>query len=114
LINLNPLIKLDGYYILTEILRIPDLKEQSTSLVTNWVKRNIFRLPVVVEYVPRRRRWLYVPYAILSGIYSYGLLFFVIRFARNVFRGYSPEWAFVPALLLAYFIFRSRIRWGDS
>ena len=110
LINLNPLIKLDGYYILTEILRIPDLKEQSTALLTTWVKRNIFRLPVEVEYVPHRRRWLYVPYAILSGIYSYGLLFFVIRFARNVFRGYSPEWAFVPALLLAYFIFRSRIR----
>lgn len=110
LINLNPLIKLDGYYILTEILRIPDLKEQSTSLVTSWVKRNIFRLPVVAEYVPHRRRWLYVPYAVLSGIYSYGLLFFVIQFARNVFRGYSPEWAFVPALLLAYFIFRSRIR----
>jgi putative peptide zinc metalloprotease protein len=110
LFNLNPLIKLDGYYILTEILRIPDLKEQSTSLLTNWVKRNIFRLPVVMEYVPHRRRWLYVPYAILSGVYSYGLLFFVIRFARNVFRGYSQEWAFVPALLLGYFIFRSRIR----
>ena len=110
LINLNPLIKLDGYYILTEILRIPDLKEQSTSLLNSWVKRNIFRLPVVVEYVPRGRRSLYVLYAILSGIYSYGLLFFVIEFARNVFRGYSPEWAFVPALLLAYFIFRSRIR----
>lgn len=110
LINLNPLIKLDGYYILTEILRIPDLKEQSTSLLNSWVKRNIFRLPVVVEYVPHGRRSLYVLYAILSGIYSYGLLFFVIEFARNIFRGYSPEWAFVPALLLAYFIFRSRIR----
>ena len=110
LINMNPLIKLDGYYILTEILRIPDLKEQSTSLVTTWVKRNIFRLPVVVEYVPPRHRGLYVTYAILSGVYSYGLLFFVIEFARNVFRGYSTQWAFVPALLLAYFIFRSRIR----
>jgi putative peptide zinc metalloprotease protein len=110
LINMNPLIKLDGYYILTEILRIPDLKEQSTSLVTSWVKSNIFRLPVVVEYVPPRRRWLYVPYAILSGIYSYGLLFLVVKFANNVLHGYSREWAFVPALLLGYFIFRSRIR----
>jgi putative peptide zinc metalloprotease protein len=110
LINMNPLIKLDGYYILTEILRLPDLKEQSTALVTSWVKKNIFGLPVTVEYVPRRRRWLYVPYALLSGIYSYGLLFFAIQFASNVFRGYSPEWAFIPGLLLAYFIFRSRIR----
>jgi putative peptide zinc metalloprotease protein len=110
LINLNPLIKLDGYYILTEILRIPELKEQSTALVTSWVKKNIFRLPVTVEYVPHRRRWLYVPYAMLSGVYSYLLLFVVIRFARNVFSDYSPEWAFVPALLLTYLIFRSRLR----
>jgi len=110
LINLNPLIKLDGYYILTEIFRIPDLKEQSTALLSTWVKSSIFRLPVVVEYVPHRRRWLYVPYAILSGVYSYGLLYFVIHFAYNIFRGFSPEWAFVPALLLAFFIFRSRLR----
>src|SRR6202008_1566846 len=43
LINWNPLIKLDGYYILTEFIGIVDLKEASTLFVSGWVKRNIWR-----------------------------------------------------------------------
>jgi len=109
LINLNPLIKLDGYYLFTELLEVVELKERSTQFVTTWVKRNIFSLPVEVPYVTLRRRLLYVPYTLLSGVYSYGLLFIVVRFLYNVSHKYSPEWAFIPALLLAVVIFKSRI-----
>ena len=109
-VNMNPLIKLDGYYAFSEILGYANIKERSTAFLSTWVRRHIFRLPTEVEYVPRRRRPLFVVYAILSGLYSYALLFAVVRFSRNVFLNYSREWAFVPALALAYFIFRSRIR----
>ena len=109
-INLNPLIKLDGYYILCELVGIIGLKEDSTAFVSTWIKRHVFRLPVEVEFVPRRRRWLFAVYAILSGIYSYTLLYVVVSFCYNVFRKSSPEWAFVPAGLLALLIFKSRIR----
>jgi putative peptide zinc metalloprotease protein len=109
-INLNPLIKLDGYYILCELLGIIGLKEDSTAFVASWVKKKIFRLPVEVEFVPRRRRWAFTLYALASGLYSYTLLYLVARFSYNVFRNYSPEWAFVPALLVAWLLFRSRIR----
>lgn len=110
LMNMNPLIKLDGYYILSEIVGIDDIKERSTAYVSSWVQRNIFGLPVEVEYITPRRRWFFVPYAILSGLYSYLLLYAVARFAGNVFRHYSPDWAFVPTMLLALLIFKSRIR----
>jgi putative peptide zinc metalloprotease protein len=109
LINFNPLIKLDGYYLFTELLDIPDLKENATIYVNNWAKKNIFRLPVEVPYVTWRRRLLYVPYTFASTIYSYGLLYFVVTFLYNVIHRYNPEWAFVPALLLAVVIFKSRI-----
>jgi putative peptide zinc metalloprotease protein len=110
LINLNPLIKLDGYYILCELLGIIGLKEDSTAFVSSWVKKNIFQLPVEVEFVPRRRRWAFTIYALASGLYSYSLLYLVVGFSYNVFRKYSPDWAFVPALLVAWLLFRSRIR----
>jgi putative peptide zinc metalloprotease protein len=45
LVNWNPLIKLDGYYMLCEILGIVDLKESSTAYVSGWVKRHIWGLP---------------------------------------------------------------------
>ena len=110
LLNLNPLIKLDGYYLFSELSGEVDLKEKSTAYVSSWVRRNVFRLPVELEFVSRRRRIFYLVYALLSGVYSYGLLAVVIVFAYHVFRAYSPEWAFVPALIITYFMFRARIR----
>lgn len=110
LMNLNPLIKLDGYYLFGELVGVPAMKESSTEYLSSWVKRNLARLPVEVPYLPPMRRWLFVVYAVLSGLYSYTLLYTVVRFSYNVFYRFSPEWAFVPALVLAVLIFRSRLR----
>ena len=108
--NLNPLIKLDGYYFFTEWVRVPDLKERSTSFLIGWIQRNIFRLPVDVPVVSRRRVPLFVLYALVSGAYSYLLLWLFIRFSYNVFSHWFAELALVPAAVLAFFIFRSRLR----
>jgi len=110
LINLNPLIKLDGYYMMCEVLGLNDLKEDSTAYVSGWIKKHIWDLPVEVPYVPRRRRFGYVVYALLSGLYSYTVLYVIARFVGNVFRNFDPDWSFIPELLTAAFIFRSRIR----
>lgn len=107
--NWNPLIKLDGYYLLTEILGWPDLKEESTAYVSGWVKHHIWRLPVQVPFVPQRRRIPYTVYALLSGLYSYTLLSFFARLFGNIATSFSPEWGFLVGLLVAYRIFRSRI-----
>jgi putative peptide zinc metalloprotease protein len=108
--NWNPLIKLDGYYLLTEILGIPDLKEDSTLYVASWVKKHIWRLPVDVPYVPKRRRVGYVAYALLSGLYSYSLLYIVARFVGNICASYNPDWGFVGGVAMGVLIFRSRIK----
>jgi putative peptide zinc metalloprotease protein len=110
LINFNPLIKLDGYYMMSEVLQLVDLKESSTAYVSAWVKRHIWRLPVEVPYVPRRRRLGYAVYALLSGFYSYTVLFVVARFVGNIFRNFDPDWSFIPELATAAIVFRSRIR----
>ncbi|MGA8161334.1 MAG: hypothetical protein WCB76_11030, partial [Acidobacteriaceae bacterium] len=109
-VNMNPLIKLDGYYAFSEILGFADIKEKSTAYLSGLVRKNIFRLPVEMDFVPRRRRAGFILYAVASGLYSYLLLFTVVRFCFNVFANYSPQWAFVPALALALLIFRSRLK----
>lgn len=109
-VNLNPLVKLDGYYIFTEMLEISELKENSTEFTSSWVKKKIFRLPVSVPFVPWRRQLVYIPYSILSGAYSYVMLFIVVVFVYNVAYNYTPQWAFLPALGLAGLVFRSRVR----
>ncbi len=110
LLNWNPLIKLDGYYMLCDLMGIQDIKEKSTAFVSAWVRRTIWRLPVEVPYVPPKRRFWFAVYALLSGAYSYTVLYVVARFAGNIVRNFSPEWGFVPEIAVAWVIFRSRIQ----
>ena len=109
-VNWNPLMKLDGYHMLCEIIGIADLKEDSTAYLSAWVKRHVWRLPVEVPYVPKKRRLGFAIYALLSGAYSYTVLTVVARFAGNVSRNFSPEWAFIPEVGVAFLVFKSRIR----
>jgi putative peptide zinc metalloprotease protein len=109
LMQLNPLMRLDGYFIFSELIEISDLMEDSGRLLSSWVRRNIFRLPVEVEYVPPRRRIFYFAYALLSETYGIFLLVLVVVLAYNILRSFSPEWAFIPAFWLGFVIFRSKI-----
>jgi putative peptide zinc metalloprotease protein len=110
LLNLNPLIKLDGYLIFCELIHEPDLKERSTAYLSALLRKNIFGLPVEVDFVPRRRRVFYVIYAALSGIYGYMLLSFLMVLSFHILQAYTPEWAFLPALVIGYWVFKSKLK----
>jgi putative peptide zinc metalloprotease protein len=109
LLNLNPLIELDGYLIFCELVHEISLKEASTRYVSSYIRKEIFGLPVELEFVPRRRRAFYIGYALLSGLYSYLLLAFLMIFTFHVAKSLMPEWAFLPALAAGYWVFKSRI-----
>ena len=110
IVNWNPLIKLDGYYMLCDFVGINNLKEDSTAYTAAWVKKNIWRLPVEVPYVPKQRRLIFAAYALASGAYSYMVLWIMASFTGNIVRSFSPEWGFIPELGVAAIIFKSRIR----
>src|SRR5205085_5501225 len=67
--NANPLLRYDGYYMLSDFLEIPNLQQKSKEYALGIIKRHVFRiksqqpLPPIVQ-----RIWLFV-YAILSTIY---------------------------------------------
>ena len=108
ILNLNPLIKLDGYYIFCELIGEPDFKERTSAYLSGWI-RKVLGMPSELEYVPRWRRPFYISYAVLSGIYGYLLLTFLMVFSYHVLHAYSPAWAFLPALAAGYWVFRKRI-----
>ena len=108
-IEMIPLIKLDGYYLFCELVGIADLKERSTAFSIAWAKRKIFRIPAEAEFVSPKRAWFYAAYALASGAYSYLLFVLIALFVYHVLRNYIPEWAFVPTWFLAFLMFRSRL-----
>jgi biotin carboxyl carrier protein len=70
----------------------------------------VLKLPVEVPIIPRRRVALFVIYCIASGIYSYVLLFLVVRFSYRLGSRWFADWAILPALALAFVLYRSRLR----
>ncbi|MDX1918089.1 MAG: M50 family metallopeptidase [Candidatus Caenarcaniphilales bacterium] len=74
-INLNPLIKLDGYYILQIALDIYDLRRRAWA----YLHAVIFNKPLEEQPSPRERK-VFLLYAPLSVIYTAFIMFVVISF----------------------------------
>ena len=77
--NANPLVKFDGYYILSDFLEMPNLAQRSVQYFRYLLERNLFRLPDVETTVetPRERVWL-IAYAVGSFCYRIALFVAII------------------------------------
>lgn len=83
LFNFNPLIKLDGYYLLSDYLEIPNLRAKTFSYLGAWFKKKILGLPVEIPQVSAKEKKVYPIYGILSLIYSFFLIgFFFFKLAQ--------------------------------
>ncbi len=74
--NLNPLIKLDGYYLLSDYLDIPNLRSRAVGYVTAGIKRLFGSSVEIKETTPRERR-IYIVYGLLSLAYTIFILSFI-------------------------------------
>ena len=85
--NLLPLIRLDGYYLLSDWLEIPNLRIKSTQFFAYLFQEKVLGLEVPVQsYMPRSRRFLFVTYAVASYFYrwfvTFSILFFIYQFLK--------------------------------
>ncbi len=67
--NANPLLRYDGYYILSDWLEIPNLRYKATEYALGLIKRHIFGVKQTQPLPPLRQRFWLFSYAITSGIY---------------------------------------------
>src|SRR3954465_10319321 len=87
LFNANPLLRYDGYYVMSDWLEIPNLRIKSTQFFTYLFQEKVLGLEVPVQsYMPKARRSLFVIYAIASYVYrwvvTFSILFFIYRFLK--------------------------------
>ncbi|MFQ5499064.1 MAG: hypothetical protein ACE5FH_05285 [Candidatus Zixiibacteriota bacterium] len=83
LFNLNPLIKLDGYYLLSDWLDIPNLRDKSFAYLGNVVKRRLLGWPIDRVQVSNRERRIFVFYALSATVYSVALLTYLLNMAAE-------------------------------
>ncbi len=80
LFNANPLIKLDGYYFLSQWLRLPNLMDRSRAFWRGLWRRLLTGERPEKAYSPRERR-IYALHGLLSAVYSTGLMIVIVVYA---------------------------------
>ncbi len=111
LLNLNPLIKADGYYALSEFLHIDNLREDSFTFLRAWVRKYIFQDDIDLPRATRRHRHIYVIFGISAVVYSVSLVALVLLFVKNVFVSwFGGGWGYLATAALIYFFARKGLR----
>jgi biotin carboxyl carrier protein len=82
--NYNPLIKLDGYYVLMSWLDMPDLRERAFAWMGDWFRGKVLRLPVTPERLTRRERRAFLIYGLAAMAYSISYTWLMLLFVRGV------------------------------
>jgi putative peptide zinc metalloprotease protein len=102
--NMNPLIKLDGYYLLSDYLGMPNLRQRSFAYLKR-VAGRLFGSTAAALNVTRRERRIYVVYGVLAAVYSYWLLSVVaLRFGNYLVAEYQgPGFIAFSGLLMVAF-----------
>jgi putative peptide zinc metalloprotease protein len=81
--NANPLLRYDGYYILSDLLEIPNLRYRSTEYAMGLIKRHLFRVKLAQPLPPVGQRIWLVLYAISSSIYRMFVGIMIILMVYN-------------------------------
>jgi putative peptide zinc metalloprotease protein len=76
--NANPLLRYDGYYILSDFLEIPNLSQKSNEYALGLIKRHIFGVKATQPLPPVGQRICLLIYAICSGIYRIFVGFVIV------------------------------------
>ncbi len=107
--NYNPLIKLDGYYVLMSWLDMPDLRERSFKYLSDLFRGKILRLPVTPERLVRREKRAFLIYGLTAMLYSVSYAWIMLLFLRGILVGNFREAGFL--VFAAFFFYMTRKWW---
>jgi putative peptide zinc metalloprotease protein len=99
--NGNPLMKFDGYYIVSDLLEIPNLRERSNRYLGNLASRAVFGVEANPDsYAPGGRRWPFAVYAVAAYVYKWVVALGIIYFFYTFLKPYKLE---IVGVMLAWF-----------
>ncbi|QDS87801.1 Peptidase family M50 [Rosistilla ulvae] len=88
--NGNPLLRYDGYYILSDLMEVPNLARKAQSALLGFLKFHCLGLPWSTEStIPSKLRTLFAGYAVASFFYRIFVLVLILWFASKIFEPYG-------------------------
>jgi putative peptide zinc metalloprotease protein len=92
LFNANPLMRFDGYYILSDMLEIPNLRTKATTSLGRIAKKWCLGMKLQDDpFLPKRHQALFALYAVASTIYMWVLMTSIFLFVWNAMKPYRME-----------------------
>jgi putative peptide zinc metalloprotease protein len=88
--NLNPLLRYDGYYMLSDYLEIPNLAQKSKTSMINGLRIACLGMkPIQHRSLPKRRRWAFATYSVSSFVYRWFVMLMIFWFLIQIFEPYG-------------------------
>lgn len=110
LLNLNPLIKADGYYALAQYLEIDNLREESFSYLRAWFAKYFLGRDIDLPAASRRQRRIFLIFGLTAIVYSATLILISVVFVRNILVSKFGEWGYLLTLGIIYVFARKSWR----
>ena len=90
--NGNPLLRYDGYYILSDLMEIPNLSQKATSVLGRTLGKVCLGLDLADDpFLPRRNRFFFGLYAVAAAAYRWVVVFSILFFLNQFFKPYRLE-----------------------
>jgi len=88
--NANPLLRYDGYYILSDVLEIPNLRQKASSILHRKLGAWCLGLEEPDDpFLPTRNQWLFAVYTVASAAYRWVVTLSILYFLNKVFEPYG-------------------------
>ncbi len=88
--NANPLMRYDGYYVLADLLEIPNLRDRSNRFLQRVVMEHCLGIELNPEtYMALWRRILFVAFAVISYVYRWVVTFSILYFMSRWLEPYK-------------------------
>jgi putative peptide zinc metalloprotease protein len=92
LFNGNPLLRYDGYYILSDLLEIPNLRQKASSILSRKLGAWCLGLKEPADpFLPRRKREWFAAYAVAAAVYRWVVTLAILWFLHKMFEPYRLE-----------------------
>jgi putative peptide zinc metalloprotease protein len=92
LFNANPLLRYDGYYILSDVLEIPNLRQKANSILGRIASHWCLGIKQPEDpFLPQRKLGWFALYAVASSLYGWFVSLSIFLFVWNVFKPYRLQ-----------------------
>ncbi len=90
LFNANPLLRYDGYYILSDLTEIPNLRQKATSILSRKMGEWFLGLEQPDDpFLPERNQTFFALYSVAAAVYRWVVVLSILYFLYKIFEPYG-------------------------